>query len=122
MTGHILYLDYDNTALLLNSNDRGHWRKRRDREQYWKQRGLLEARGIQLPRAKIDIYFRFPNNHRRDVGNLYPTVKSWVDGAVKAGLLPDDSDAYLEGPFLHREYPNGPLRIKVAINELGVGS
>ncbi|HEY9371505.1 hypothetical protein [Streptomyces sp.] len=119
MTAHILTIDYPTTSLLLNSNDRGHWRKTRDRELYWKERGVIAARGLdQLPRAQIDAWFRFPTNHRRDVVNLYPTIKSWIDGAVQAGILPDDSDRYLDGPFLRREWPNGPLRIKVAINEL----
>lgn len=32
--------------------------------------------------------------------NFYPTAKAIVDGLVEYGLLPDDSNQYLEGPFL----------------------
>lgn len=38
-------------------------------------------------------------NRRRDVGNLYPTVKACLDGIVSdAKVLPDDDDRHVVGP------------------------
>lgn len=59
--------------------------------------------------------FRFPSNHRRDSGNLYPTIKAIVDGFVDAKVLVDDCDGILFGPFLVRDYPNGPAQITIEI-------
>lgn len=63
--------------------------------------------------VRVLAEFRFPTNHRRDTGNLYPTVKALVDGLVDAGVLVDDCDGLLEGPLPVRTYPNGPLRIRL---------
>lgn len=51
-----------------------------------------------LARAHIVAEYRPPDRRRRDVHNLYPSAKAAVDGLVDAGVLPDDSDAYLIGP------------------------
>lgn len=42
----------------------------------------------------------WPNRKRRDVHNIMPTVKPIIDGLVDAGVLPDDHDGVLRGPFL----------------------
>lgn len=68
--------------------------------------------------ARIWAEFRFPTNHRRDTPNLYPTAKAIVDGLVDAGLLPDDCDGVVEGPFLRRVYPNGPLHLRLVIEPI----
>ena len=69
-------------------------------------------------RAHITVSIRFPTNHRRDVGNYYPTAKAIVDGLVDAQLLADDDDTRVVGPDMRREYPNGPTRVTVTIEEL----
>jgi crossover junction endodeoxyribonuclease RusA len=68
-------------------------------------------------RAHITVSIRFATNHRRDVGNYYPTAKACLDGIVDSGLLRDDSDDHITGPDLRRERPNGPLRVTVTITE-----
>ncbi len=40
------------------------------------------------------------------------------DGLVDAGVLRDDRDGMLEGPFPRRTYPNGPERIRIVITPL----
>ncbi|WP_433252940.1 hypothetical protein ACQPYK_08705 [Streptosporangium sp. CA-135522] len=57
-----------------------------------------EARVPALRCAHIFGIFCPPTKRRRDVGNLYPSFKAAIDGAVDAGMLPDDSDDYLLGP------------------------
>lgn len=68
--------------------------------------------------AHITVAIRFPTNHRRDVGNYYPTAKAIVDGLVDAQLIADDNDDRIVGPDLRRERPNGPVRVTVTIQEL----
>lgn len=89
---------------LLTSNQRLHWSPRARRTKYL--RGLAEetARLRRVPalrRARIDAWITWPDGRRRDRHNLAPTIKALVDGVVDAGVLPDDSDRYLDGPYPH---------------------
>jgi len=118
----MIVLEGFDPAMLLTSNQRLHWAKKAAATAYW--RGLGVTAGCRVePRdqARIVFHIRFPNNIRRDVGNLSPTAKALVDGLVDAGVLPDDSDAHLEGPDLRRDYPNGPHRISIDIQEAARG-
>lgn len=54
-----------------------------------------------LPKIRVDATLAFPTNRRRDVSNYMATVKAAVDGLVDYGLIADDADRYLVGPFLH---------------------
>lgn len=77
----------------------------------WRTLGwaLAKEQHLQPLQPPVEVWarFRFPTNHRRDTGNLYPTVKALIDGIVSAGVLEDDCDGLLRGPWLVREYPNG---------------
>ena len=57
----------------------------------------------------------------RDTANLYPTVKALVDGLGDAGVLLGDHDSRVEGPWLKRTYPNGPLRLRLVLGPLPGG-
>lgn len=110
-------------APFLNANQRLHWRKRMELTKAWRslahqQAAFLVASGVSHDRVHVYAHFRFPDNKRRDVGNWFPTVKAALDGAVSAGLIEDDSDAYVIGPDLRREYPNGSPRLTLEIREL----
>ena len=48
-----------------------------------------------MEKVKIRAIYYAPNNRRRDMSNLFPTVKSAVDGLVDAGVLKDDTDRYV---------------------------
>lgn len=85
---------------------------------YGKALALAAAVPPIAPPARVWAEFTFPTNHRRDTGNLYPTVKALVDGIVDAGVLPDDCDGVVEGPFLLRVYPNGPLHLRLVIEPI----
>jgi Holliday junction resolvase RusA-like endonuclease len=109
-------------AAFINANDRLHWRKKAQLTATW--RGVTEELATEFPakpfrsRVHITVAIRWPDNKRRDPGNWYPTAKACVDGIVAAGLLKDDSDEYVLGPDLRREYPNGTPQVTITITEL----
>ena len=53
------------------------------------------------PPVTCDVYVYRGRAGRYDPGNYYPTAKAILDGIVDAGILPDDSHEYLDGPHLH---------------------
>lgn len=93
---------------LLNANQRMHWQKRRKIVELLR-RAARDAAASQnaprLERAHITVLVAWPDRRRRDVHNLYVTVKACIDGLVDYGLLPDDDDTHLTGPDL-RVDPN----------------
>ena len=106
----------------INANDRLHHYPKAKLTSAWRE---LAAHAVDsgfypdhYTRAHITVAIRFATNHRRDVGNLYPTAKAIVDGLVDAQLLPDDNDTHVIGPDLRREYPNGTPRVTVTITPL----
>lgn len=68
----------------------------------------------------ICVYQPPPTRGVKDVGNLAPSAKALVDGAIcDAKVLPDDSDAYMTGPDMRRStttHPGG--RLLLVITEL----
>lgn len=110
---------------LLNVNmARGHTRHLSHRIPPW--RAVGREAGRRLPRmagpVRIWLEVRFATNHRRDAANLYPTAKALVDGLVDAGTLPGDHDGVLEGPWIHRVYPNGPELLTLVVEPLDADS
>lgn len=105
----------------INSNDRLHHHAKAKLTKAWRlaayEASLIPKRNV-VDRAHVVVFIRFPTNHRRDVGNFYPTAKAILDGIVSRGrFLGDDSDAHITGPDMRREYPNGPPRVTVTIEE-----
>lgn len=107
----------------INANDRLHHHAKAKLTKAWREL-VPEAIWVnprckpKHQRARVKVSIRFPTNHRRDVGNLYPTAKAILDGLVDAGVLPDDNDKHVIGPDMRREYPNGPSRVTVTITEV----
>ncbi len=99
-------------AEVLTSNQRLHWRvkakKTSDiRRRAW--RAWSNAGDPRMERARCVAHLAYPNNRKRDVSNLQPTIKAAIDGIVSGPsshkgrggfLLPDDDDAHLIGPDL----------------------
>jgi Holliday junction resolvase RusA-like endonuclease len=104
----------------INANDRMHHQAKAKLTKQWRQyaAAALMFEPYHYTRAHIVCEIRFPDNRRRDVGNYYPTAKAIVDGLVDSLLLPDDNDRHLIGPDMRREYPNGPARVTVTIEEI----
>lgn len=105
----------------INANQRTHWRAKAELTRTWRALAAATIRAefnpVHYTHAHITIAIRFPDNRRRDVGNLQGTAKAIVDGLVDAELIADDSDKHITGPDLRRDYPNGPPRVTVTIEE-----
>lgn len=97
----VLYLTRNE---MLTANDKMHWGARARITKQLRRRGYMlgrEGRGVDilcLQRARVEFEFAYPDRRRRDRHNLAPTVKAIMDGLIDAGLLPDDSDRFLDGP------------------------
>lgn len=89
-----------------------------------------------LDRAECWATLIFRDHRRRDAANWHPTLKAVLDGMVDGTrhlkalwrdqwqpLLPDDSTAYLRGPFAvigepdHTLQPNVALRLRLEFRE-----
>lgn len=112
----------------LSMNQRLHHHDVHRREQLWQDLSAKAALRVEpLQCARIEIWYRFPDNRRREVSNLQPTSKAIVDGMVQQNgrgtarrrpfvqILPDDSDKYLIGPDNRRDPVNGPHQVIVRI-------
>lgn len=119
MTSPATTLVLDPPCALINANQRLHHHERARLTRAWRQLATTTINNGWHPHhythAHITVHIRFPTNHRRDVGNYYPTAKAIVDGCVDAQLITDDNDDVITGPDMRRERPNGPLRVTVHI-------
>lgn len=106
----------------INANQRYHWAKKAELTKAWREAARVAALtqpAHQYDRAHVVCSLRFPTNHRRDVGNFFPTVKAALDGIVSAGRhLVDDSDDRIVGPDLRRHIPNGSPLLTITITNL----
>lgn len=95
-----LYLHESNH---LSSNQRLHWKPENDRKQVLRSLGNAHGRPLgKHEKVRLDVEVSYPRKNRRDVNNLQPTMKYYIDGLVNGGkgILPDDSDEYVVGPFM----------------------
>lgn len=111
----VLWTEYLHKDWMLNANQRLHHRPKNDRVQAVKTMGKARHRNLgKYTRAKLDIVVLYPTRRGADVHNYMPTAKAYVDGLIDIpdtakgmkkqparGIMADDSDAYLAGPFLH---------------------
>jgi Holliday junction resolvase RusA-like endonuclease len=108
---------------LLNANRRIHWRVRHERTKAIREAAYLLTRQARVPalvRAHIVCEYRPPDRRRRDVHNLFGSAKAAIDGVVDAGVITDDSDAYLIGPDMRIGEVEKFGRLVLHITELEV--
>lgn len=89
--------------VLLTANQRLHHMERARRSKLARNAGAMTVLAWNAPamtRAHVTVTVSWPDGRRRDVHNLFPTIKAHIDGFVDAGLLPDDDDKHLIGPDL----------------------
>lgn len=89
----------------INANERAHWSSRSGKTKVWRDAACLAVQNCGLPtleRAWVQAIFVCGTTRRRDVHNLFPTVKACIDGFTDAGLWSDDRDGILTGPDLRR--------------------
>jgi len=87
----------------LSANQRLHWKPENDRKAVLRALGSAHGRPLgKHDRVRFEVEVSYPRKNRRDVNNLQPTMKYYIDGLVNGGkgILPDDSDEYVVGPFM----------------------
>ena len=105
--------------LILNANKKLHWRPKNDRAQALKQLGAIAHRSLpKFNRVRMDVLVSYPENRTRDVANLHPTMKHYLDGLIDQhpvtkigrGILPDDNDMFVRGPYLDPSGVKSPIK------------
>lgn len=109
-------------AVVLTLNQRPHWAEKARRTAHLRTLAKHHARqyGGRHQRANCTAWLTFPDGRRRDAHNWTPTAKALIDGAVDAGLIPDDSTEYLTGPDMRitdRRCPVGQVWIDLTFTE-----
>jgi hypothetical protein len=84
--------------VLLNMNDRTHWRKRAVQVKNWRTAAFAATRNTTydlLPPCYVTITLPVRDSRKRDPSNWFPTAKACVDGMRDAGLWPDDDSTWV---------------------------
>jgi len=108
----------------INANDRAHWTKRRYLTQTWRVAAGMSARAHRIKpfAGQVDILVRVHKARaggRWDPHNLMPTAKAAIDGLVDAGVMPDDSRAYLRTTSIEDGGTRDRNAITLVITEVG---
>ena len=105
----------------LNSNDRDHWRVLSPIRADWRSNAKTAAQDAGLPqglgRVEITGLVVKERAGTYDAMNFYPTAKAIVDGLIDHGMCLDDSNEFVEGPFLYPG-PKGQPSIILTVREI----
>jgi Holliday junction resolvase RusA-like endonuclease len=115
------------TSPPLRSNKRLHhmaeWRKKRDIRHAGNVAGqeVRYSSRVMTP-LPVPVHIRMvwtvPTRHRRDADSGQPTLKSYIDGLVDAGVLQDDNYERVPRAWCEIEYrPGEPMSLRVEITE-----
>ncbi len=94
-------------SLWMSANQRLHWAQRAKRTKALRQLGFVVARNARLGTlgtTHVAAFIGYPSGGRADPANASPTIKALIDGAVDAGVWPDDDHLHVIGPT----YLRGP--------------
>lgn len=83
----------------LSLNRRLHWAREAATKQQLKFASYALARNERIPKldkAIVTLHWVPKDNRRRDTDNPAPTLKSLIDGLVKAEVVVDDSSQYVQ--------------------------
>lgn len=105
----------------LNSNDRDHWQVLSPIRAEWRRLAAEAAADAGLPlglgRVNITGLVVKERSGTYDAMNFYPTAKAIVDGFIDHGMCTDDSNAFVQGPFLFPG-PKGPASMILTVREI----
>lgn len=116
----VLILDVPAPCKFVNANDRTHPLVKARLTASWRAAGRLAVPHNTEPftgRVRVLAHIYKPRRGRYDPNNLNGTTKAILDGIVDAGVLPDDSFEYVDGPD-HRHGGYGQPRIVFTLEEL----
>ena len=83
----------------LSLNDRMHWAVKMKATKEWRDAALVLARHHRIPACKrilVELHYLPRTNQRRDPDNLVASLKPLVDGLVDAGVVPDDTEQWVD--------------------------
>lgn len=109
MTEPVTWQEPIHKDLVLNANKKLHWAPKAEKVRALKLMGRLRHRTLpKFSRVRMDVLVSYPDGRSRDVANLHPTMKHYLDGLVDQhpvtklgqGILPDDNDRFFKGPYL----------------------
>lgn len=83
----------------LSLNDRVHWAVKMKLVKEWRDATHVLARAAKIPacrRIQVEFHYVPRTNQRRDPDNLVASLKPCVDGLVDAGIVPDDTEEFVE--------------------------
>ncbi len=91
-----------------NSNHRTHWAVRARKQRQLRAQAKAACQGLNplAGRLTLTVSFRFPDKRHRDLDNY--SLKAAVDGAVDAGLIPDDRSTILHTFIRTRDETRAP--------------
>lgn len=103
---------------LLNANQRLHWAAKARITKGLRDGAFILAKKAKIPALDMVCIvgeYQPPTNAKRDAANLYPSFKACIDGLVDAGVIVDDDDAHLTGPFMRTgtKTPGGRLVLRI---------
>ncbi|WP_138443535.1 hypothetical protein [Sinomonas susongensis] len=120
MSRRILVLDVPAPCDWINANHRPHPLAKARLTRQWREAGHAAVPPGTQPfpgRVRVLAKIYKPRRGIYDPNNLNGTTKAILDGVVDAGLLPDDSFVYVDGPD-HRHGGIGQPRVVFEIEEL----
>ncbi len=83
----------------LSLNRASHWSETRRKSNVIRHEVLVRARAAQLPkttgRVTVTLHWCPAVNRRRDLDNVFPTLKPCIDALVIYGMVPDDTHDYV---------------------------
>lgn len=99
----------------LSLNDRQHWAVKHKHVKEWRDAAHVLARAARIPlcsRIRVELHYVPAQERRRDPDNLVACLKPLVDGLVDAGVVPDDTERYVERtfPIIHPARATLPTR------------
>ena len=108
---------------LLSANDRLHWAQKARVTRTIRGMTCLLARSARIPtvgHVTVRLVWEVRDNRRRDEDNAYPTFKAMCDGLVDAGVVPDDTPAFMTklGPVIRRA-ERARVLLEVDFTDLG---
>lgn len=83
----------------LSLNARQHWRVKAAGVAQLREGASWLAREARIPacgRIHVQLHYVPPDARRRDRDNLVATLKPVLDGLVDAGVVPDDTEVYVD--------------------------
>lgn len=102
----------------LNANQRLHWAQKAKLTRMIRDETSEQA--IRIPRAEhvmVRLTWVVSDLRRRDSDNIYPTFKAMCDGLVDAGVVDDDTPAYMDkrAPQIRYE-PGSASRLELEVS------